>query len=216
MAKLKLALAGYPWDHIMPLLTGKVVPEGIDLSYDTEPGWDSVIFEAHTAGADDWTTLPDANGSTVTSLPEDCPALVAAHPQLGRHLTAADCTPVTAWHRLTGPGGGWRQVRLDLSAYAGRQVEVSVTYVTDGASGGRGAYVDEAALQIDGAVTGTAGFESSLAPFTAPADAPGWVRSGPVLREYAAVANPRGVTMGFGLESVPAAERARLLRAALR
>jgi 4,5-dihydroxyphthalate decarboxylase len=35
---LSLKLAGYPWDHITPLLTGDVVPEGIDLEYDTHHG----------------------------------------------------------------------------------------------------------------------------------------------------------------------------------
>ncbi len=29
MARLALKLAGYPWDHLTPLLTGEVVPEGI-------------------------------------------------------------------------------------------------------------------------------------------------------------------------------------------
>lgn len=35
---LPLKLAGYFWDHITPLLTGDVVPEGIDLTYDTAHG----------------------------------------------------------------------------------------------------------------------------------------------------------------------------------
>ncbi|MGE3269064.1 MAG: hypothetical protein AB7P40_09975, partial [Chloroflexota bacterium] len=38
MAKLALTLAGYPWDHIMPILTGAVAPEGIDLTYDVNRG----------------------------------------------------------------------------------------------------------------------------------------------------------------------------------
>jgi 4,5-dihydroxyphthalate decarboxylase len=38
MARLSLNLAGYPWDHITPLLTGDVVPEGIDLHYDVHHG----------------------------------------------------------------------------------------------------------------------------------------------------------------------------------
>ena len=187
---------------------------GFDLSYDTEPGFDSVIFEAHTVGQNNWTTLPDANGSTGTSVPDDCPALVALHPQLGRYLTA-DCTPTTAWHRLTGPGGGWHPIKLDLSGYAGQKVEVTITYVSDAAAGSRGAFVDQAALQVNGATADTAGFETDLAPFTAPADAPGWVRSGSVLREYAAVANAHGVTLGFGLESFTPDQSARLLKAAL-
>jgi 4,5-dihydroxyphthalate decarboxylase len=35
---LPLKLAGYFWDHITPLRTGEVVPEGIDLTYDTAHG----------------------------------------------------------------------------------------------------------------------------------------------------------------------------------
>ncbi len=38
MAPLKLKLAGYPWDHLTPLVTGDVVPEGIDLTYDVHHG----------------------------------------------------------------------------------------------------------------------------------------------------------------------------------
>ena len=36
------------------------------VSYDTEAGFDYVFVEAHTVGADDWTTLPDTNGNTDT------------------------------------------------------------------------------------------------------------------------------------------------------
>ena len=38
MACLSLKLAGHPWDHMTPLLTGEVVPEGIDLQYDVDHG----------------------------------------------------------------------------------------------------------------------------------------------------------------------------------
>ncbi len=58
-------------------LTG-VAPEDtptlrFQFSYDTEPDWDFVFVEAHTVGADDWTTLPDVNGHTTTSTGESCP-----------------------------------------------------------------------------------------------------------------------------------------------
>ena len=33
-------------------------------SYDTEQDWDFLAVEARTAGGDNWTTLPDANGHT--------------------------------------------------------------------------------------------------------------------------------------------------------
>lgn len=38
MARLSLKLVGYPWDHITPLLTREIEPEGIDLTYDTTAG----------------------------------------------------------------------------------------------------------------------------------------------------------------------------------
>ena len=38
MALLSLKLAGYAWDHLTPLLTGEIVPEGIELTYDTNHG----------------------------------------------------------------------------------------------------------------------------------------------------------------------------------
>ena len=46
-------------------------------SYDTEPGWDYLVVEAHTVGQDDWTTLPGpqrahhATTCRATQLPAD-------------------------------------------------------------------------------------------------------------------------------------------------
>ena len=42
------------------------------VSYDTEAGFDYVFVEAHTVGADDWTTLPDTNGNTDTDTGIGC------------------------------------------------------------------------------------------------------------------------------------------------
>jgi 4,5-dihydroxyphthalate decarboxylase len=67
MAKLKLALAGYPWDHIMPLLTGAVVPEGIDLSYDTTRGLGPVTDDPAIHGGEGSVgkfMIDTANGNT--------------------------------------------------------------------------------------------------------------------------------------------------------
>jgi len=52
MARLALKLAGYPWDHITPLLTGEVVPEGIDLQYDVHHGLGPVTDHASCAGGE--------------------------------------------------------------------------------------------------------------------------------------------------------------------
>ena len=49
---LSLKLAGYPWDHITPLLTGDVVPEGIDLAYDTQHGLSPVTDDPTCHGGE--------------------------------------------------------------------------------------------------------------------------------------------------------------------
>ena len=52
MACLSLKLAGYPWDHMTPLLTGEVVPEGIDLQYDVDHGLGPVTNDPSYAGGE--------------------------------------------------------------------------------------------------------------------------------------------------------------------
>jgi hypothetical protein len=58
------------------------------LSYNTEAGFDHVIVEAHTPGADNWTTLPDSNGATSNAVPEQCEQgfLLELHPFLTHYL----------------------------------------------------------------------------------------------------------------------------------
>ncbi|MEU2055723.1 M14 family metallopeptidase [Streptomyces bungoensis] len=199
------------------------------LLWDTEPGYDHVLVEAHTAGADDWTTLPEAGGATRSAVPSECGAgfLVREHPWLRHYLTPADnaCTAsgtTGSWNSLTGSSGGWQPVSFDLSAYAGKRVEVSISYVTDPGSGGHGVLADDASLVVGGTAKDTEGFESSLGPWSVagpPAGSPpvrkDWARTGALFQTYAAVTTHDTVLLGFGLEQVPsAAGRAALLRKA--
>ncbi|MFC9299313.1 M14 family zinc carboxypeptidase [Streptomyces sp. NPDC057011] len=201
------------------------------LNWNTEPGYDHAALEARTAGGDDWTTLPDAGGLSSATVPEECGAgfFVNGHPFLRRYLTVegGGCTPKGtsgAWNSFTGSSGGWKQVSFDLSAYAGKQVEVSLSYITDPGSGGRGVFADDARLSVGGVDQTTEGFESSLGTWTAqgaPAgspDVPGdWSRSGELFKSYAAVTTRDTVLLGFGLEHLPAAaDRAVLVGKALR
>ncbi|MGW8061258.1 M14 family zinc carboxypeptidase [Streptomyces ziwulingensis] len=201
------------------------------LLWDTERGYDHALVEAHTTGADDWTTLPEADGATGTAVPAECAAgfYVGGHPWLKRYLTLSDdgCTAIGTtgrWNSLTGSSGGWRQVAFDLSAYAGKTVEVSIAYVTDPGSGGRGVLADETSLVVGGAATATEGFETSLGawrvsgpPAGSPAVLKDWTRTGALFRTYGAVTTDDTVLLGFGLEHLtePAA-RATLVRQALR
>ncbi|MET9360809.1 M14 family zinc carboxypeptidase [Streptomyces sp. NPDC006632] len=189
------------------------------LSYDTEPGYDQVIIEAHTVGQDDWTTLPDLNGASTTSVPSQCEQgfLLQEHPFLTHYLTPGSpaCTASGtsgAWNRFTGSSNGWRQISVDLGAYAGKQVELAVAYVSDPGTGGLGAFVDDTRLVVGGAPRGAEGFETSLGPWSVPgppAGSPGnsgdWARSQALVHSSAAVTTRSTVLLGFGLENVSTA-----------
>ncbi|MFD8955103.1 M14 family zinc carboxypeptidase [Streptomyces xanthophaeus] len=201
------------------------------LSWNTEEGYDHAVLEARTAGGDDWTTLPEASGLTSSAVPEECAAgfFLNGHPFLGRYLTlgAGGCTAQGTsgtWNSFTGSSGGWKQVSFDLSAYAGKTVEVSLSSITDPGSGGRGVFADEARLSVGGTDQAAEGFESGLGAWTAqgaPAGSPevpgDWSRSGELFKSYASVTTRDTVLLGFGLEHLPAAgDRALLVGKALK
>jgi hypothetical protein len=98
-------------------------------SYATETDWDVLFVEAHPVGSDDWTTLPDANGHTQTGTGESCAgALGRADPFIAHYKEpACESTGTTGgWHAATGSSQDWSEWSVDLSAYAGQQVEVSI------------------------------------------------------------------------------------------
>ena len=187
-----------------------------------------MIVEAHTAGANDWTTLPDKNGGTSSTVPAECSAgfLVAKHPFLAHYLTVAnpclDTGTTGAWNSFTGESDGWEQVAFDLSAYAGKQVEVSISYVSDPFTGGTGLFIDDTRVTTTGGPLDAEGFESGLGPWTiagAPTGSPGntseYVRSQALIDSVSAVVTRDSVLLGFGAEQVatPAARSALLGRA---
>ncbi|GAA4924259.1 M14 family zinc carboxypeptidase [Streptomyces coeruleoprunus] len=201
------------------------------ISYDTEPAYDHVIVEARTAGQDDWTTLPDVHGGTSTEVPADCGEgfYVGGHPFLGRYLTVGthgcEATGTSGtWNAFSGASNGWRQAAVDLGAYAGKQVELSVSYVTDPGTAETGVFVDDTALVVGSAVRDREGFETALGPWSVPgppagsrANASDWARSPALFHSYASVTTRDTVLLGFGLEHVTGrAERAALAGKALR
>jgi hypothetical protein len=189
------------------------------LAYDTDVDYDYVFVEAREAGGADWTTLPDANGHTSTDPGSSCiDGWVAdLHPQLERYVTPGDpCTATGttgAWHAATGDSAGFENWEVDLSAWAGKQVEVSIVYAQDWATSGLGAYVDDAVTVRDGAVSETQDFESGLGAWTAS----GWAAQARTdVVEGLGIATSRSLLWGFGLEGVVGAEtRRRLLADAL-
>ena len=202
------------------------------MSRDTEPDWDFAFVEAHTVGQDDWTTLPDANGHTSQSTGPNDPDLAscpggwrALHPWLDHYQTfdgEGACTPTGTtgeWNAASGRSAGWEQWSIDLSQYAGKQVEVSIAYASDWSVQGLGAFVDDTTVST-GATTS---FEDGLGGWTVTGPPPGsgpnsnnWTRTTAAgFPEGAAISTPWSIYTGFGIEgiSTPAARNAVVGRA---
>jgi Zinc carboxypeptidase len=201
-------------------------------SFNLELDFDYLIVEAHTVGQDDWTTLPDANGHTTSDLSTDqsCtggwsnpndPANVL-HPFLTRYQTfdpaTGECSPTGTtgeWHAANGSSSGWQQFQIDLSRYAGSQVEISITVLSDwGLQQFPGVFVDDIEVSTG---EGSTSFEDDADPMDgwtvpgAPQDEQGiegpnandWVRRGGLgIKEGAAVATPRTIYLGQGFEGI--------------
>jgi hypothetical protein len=209
-------------------LTGKAGGElRFKTSFDLEQDYDYVFVEAHTPGQDDWTTLPDANGHTSTDVGLSCPttgdgsAWQSLHPFLAHYQTVTGggdtCSPTGTtgtWNAATGNSGGWTDWRIDLSAYAGKQVEVSITVATDPAVQGLGLWVDETDVRLDGASVAATSFETDLGGWTIGDPPPGtvkqengWERTSDQLDEGGVVGTNDSVYAGFGFEGIAGADK---------
>ena len=198
------------------------------LSFDTEPGYDNVIVEAHPVGSEDWTTLPETGGLTSTEVPTECEVgfLLEEHPFLLHYLTpggdACTATGTTGqWNAMTANSDGWQQATFDLSAYAGQQAEVSISYVTDPASGGVGAFIDDTQVLVGGVardqrrLRNRFGAWSVIGPPAGSPPAGGDFRRAPGLF-FSAVTIEDSVLFGFGVEQIESpTERAAVLGKAM-
>ncbi len=186
-------------------------------SYDIETDWDYMFVEAHPVGSDDWTTLPDANGHTQQGTGDSCDSgWHELHPFLA-HYQGADCSPAGTtgdWHAATGNSNGWQQWAVDLSDYAGQQVEVSISYASDWGTQGLGAFVDDASVSVDGAEQSATSFEDDLGGWTVTGAPEGsepnnndWQRDQLAFEEGAVVVTDDTVYAGFGAEGLAPAQR---------
>ena len=195
-------------------------------SLDTEEEWDFVFVEAHTVGQDNWTTLPDANGHTSTATGESCAAgWNTLHPWLDHYqtLTGDTCTATGtsgAWNAASENASGWQQWSVNLGAYAGQSVEVSITYASDWGTQGLGVFVDDIVVSTgEGSTsfeTGMDGWVATDAPPGSAANANTWIRTDAAgFPVGAAITTPRTIIMGFGVEgiSTPAERNAVMGRA---
>jgi murein tripeptide amidase MpaA len=190
-------------------------------SFDTEADWDHVFVEAHTVGQDDWTTLPDLNGNTSQATGESCQLEESGgwrtlHPFLDHYQTQtgpATCDPVGTtgvWNAASGSSAGWQQWRVDLGAYSGKQVEVSISYASDWATQGLGVFIDDIEVSTG---EGTTSFETGLDGWTPSGPPPGSAPNGNDFDRTTAAGFPEGavivtddtVYFGFGFEGITGA-----------
>jgi hypothetical protein len=220
-------------------LTGKSSASlSFKVSYDTEPNFDYVFVEAHTVGQDDWTTLADTNGHTSddtgAGCPDDDPFWLNENPFLRHYITrtgapgAIECSPAGtsgSWNAATGNSAGFQDWNVDLSAFAGKQVEVSITHVTDPAVLGLGVFVDDTKVTADGETVAETSFEGDLGGWNvpgAPADSGpntnDWIRSQSVgFVDGPGIATDHSLYWGFGLEGVTGADnRGQLIKDAMK
>ncbi|MEV1289151.1 M14 family zinc carboxypeptidase [Micromonospora sp. NPDC049679] len=195
-------------------------------SYDTEADWDYLFVEAHEVGSDNWTTLPDRNGHTSTGTGESCQSgWDELHPFLA-HYQGADCSPTGttgSWNAASGASNGWQEWSVDLSGYAGKQVEIAISSVSDWGTQGLGVFLDDARVVVGGATVAQTSFEADLGGWTVAPPPAGsqqpannWARSQQAFDEGAVVVTADTVYTGFGLEGLAPAARDDLVARAMR
>ena len=201
-------------------LTGKTTGSlSFQFSADLEPDWDYMAVEVREVGTENWTTLPAANVTT-QGTGESCPEGWSAgsnslHPQLQHYQTVnADgtCSPTGstgAWNAFTGNSEGWQDWTSDLSAYAGKKIEVSISVITDWGTLGLGVWVDDAKVTLDGAQAslddfeaGTGAWQLGPSPEGSANPVVGWERVTEQFTEGAVVATDDTVYTGFGFEGI--------------
>jgi hypothetical protein len=207
-------------------MTGKTTGSlKFKISYDTEQDYDFVVVEAHTKGQDDWTTLEEKNGGTEANVGSSCDInWDTLHPFLTHYQTNTnksedagdeDCTPDGTtgsppghWFGATGNSGGFQDWEFDLSQFAGKDVEVSISYIQDFASDGLGVFVDDASITRDGTTEstdfegGNGGWTATDAPAGSANDAHWANRTSVGYKDGPGVATADTLYYGFGFEGI--------------
>jgi len=186
------------------------------ISYDIETDWDYAFVEIHDPLTGVWTTLEDQNGHTTQSTGESCPAgwVEQIHPFLANYMKYVSDTSCNSfgltgdWYAFTGNSNGWQQVSMDLSAYAGKTVEIYISYASDWATQNLGVFVDDILIfgqPIEDFETGMGDWTVSVAPGSGAFN--NWARiTGAGFPEGPAMRTADTVYLGFGFEAIDTLE----------
>jgi hypothetical protein len=147
-------------------------------------------------------------GLTTTGTGESCDSgwVEEIHPFLA-HYMDEDCNPegtTGEWNAFTANSGGWQQVVMDLTAYAGKEVEIHISYATDWATQNLGVFVDDIELSgypLEDFETGMGAWSVSVAPGSGAFN--NWLRiTGAGFPEGPAIRTENSVYLGFGFEGI--------------
>ena len=185
-------------------------------SYIIETDWDYFFVEVCAAGTNNCTTLPEANGLSDTSTGDSCVAgITGLHPFLANYMDA-NCDPMGAtgqWNAITGSSAGWKLLNYDLSDYAGQNIDVYLSYMTDWGTNLNGVFLDDIAISgypEQGFENNQDNWAASLAPDTANTNQ--WlVTNDLMIPSGSVIRNEDTVYMGFGFEAVDTAANRNLL-----
>jgi len=103
--------------------------------YEIEGDWDYGFVEVHDLTTDTWTTLPGVKTVDYVAIHQDSPNVPSGFEPM-------DYEAAGKWNGLTGFSGGWYQEVMDLTPFAGHQIELHFTYWTDAAYNEKGWFID--------------------------------------------------------------------------
>jgi len=104
--------------------------------YDIEEDWDYGYVEVHDLSTDQWYTLPGLTTVTTLKNPED-------NPNCPDEFEPTTYYAAHEWNAFTGSSGDWYQEQMDLTPFAGHNIELYFTYWTDPYTLGLGWYIDD-------------------------------------------------------------------------
>lgn len=129
--------------------------------YDIEVDWDYGYVEVYDRDTGEWYTLESAN----SPLTVDYVAHAQDNPNTpgGREPTTYEAAG--NWHAFTGSSEGWNDISMDLSPFAGHQIDLYFTTWQDGAANYQMMYVDDIEIPeigfIDDVESGEKGWTST-------------------------------------------------------
>ena len=110
-------------------------------NFDIEEDWDYGYVEVHDLVTNEWYTLEDLNGLTVDTDP-----FGQDNPNVPDGREPRDYVAAGRWNAFTGSSHGWAEAVMDLTPFAGHEIELHFRLWQDGAFTLLNMYVDDISI----------------------------------------------------------------------